>query len=126
MSIFVKKKLYNDPSLKLDGAEIPVVDEYIFLGIIFYKKLTFIPHLKYLKMKCNKTLQLLRVMAHKEWGADQNMLLLLYISLITSKLDYGSIIYRSDVENPALADTSSSAWEFSSTFNSSAPLANPR
>ena len=77
-SIFVKKKLHNDPSLKLDGVEIPVVDEYKFLGIIFNKKLTFIPPLKYLKMKCNKTLQLLCVEAHKEWGADQNMLLLLY------------------------------------------------
>ena len=32
----------------------------------------------------------------------------------------------SDVVNPALADASSSAWEFSPTFNSSALLANPR
>ena len=30
-----------------------------------------------------------------------------------------------DVANPALADTSSSAWEFSPTFNSSALLVNP-
>ena len=45
-------------------------------------------------MKCNKTLQLLHVVAHKEWGADRNMLLL-NRSLIRSKLDYGSIIYRS-------------------------------
>ena len=88
-----KKKLHNDPSLKLSGIEIPVVDEYRFLGIIFDKKLTFIPHLKYLKMKCNKTMQLLHVVAHKEWGADQNtLLLLLYRSLIRSKLDYGIII----------------------------------
>ena len=95
VSIFVKKKLHNDPSLKLHGVEIPVIDECKFLGIIFDKKLTFIPHLKYLKMKCNKTLQLLCVVAHKECRADQNMLLLLYRSLIRSKLDYGSIIYRS-------------------------------
>ena len=60
----------NNCSLKLDGVEIPVVDEYKFLGIIFNKRLTFIPYLKYLKMKCNKTLQLLRVVAYKEWGAD--------------------------------------------------------
>ena len=46
-------------------------------------------------MRGNKTLLLLRVVAHKEWGADQNTLLLLYRSLIRSKLDYGSIIYRS-------------------------------
>ena len=62
VSIFIKKKkkkkLHNDPSLKLDGVEIPVVYEYKFLGIIFDKKLTVIPHLKYLKMKYNKTFQL--------------------------------------------------------------------
>ena len=66
-------------------------------GDIFEKKMTFIPHLKYLKIKCNKTLKLLCVVAHKEWGADQNtlLLLLLYRSLIRSKLDDGSIIYWS-------------------------------
>ena len=72
MSIFVAKKIHNDPSLKLDGSEIPVVDEYKFLGIIFDKKLMLIPYLKYLKTKCNKTLQLLHVVTHKEWGADQD------------------------------------------------------
>ena len=35
-------------------------------------------------------------------------------------------ISGSDVMNPALADASSSAWEFSPTFNSSALLVNPR
>ena len=40
-------------SLNLDSSEIPVVDEYKFQGIIFDKKLTFVPHLKYLKTKCN-------------------------------------------------------------------------
>ena len=33
-----KNKLHNDPSLKLDISEIPVVNEYKFLGIIFEKK----------------------------------------------------------------------------------------
>ena len=90
-----QKKLHNDPSLKLDGSAIPVEDEYKFLAMIFDKKLIFIPYLKYLKTKCNKTLQLLHVVAHKEWGVDQNTLLLFYKSLIRSKLDYISFIYWS-------------------------------
>ena len=90
-----KKKLDNDPSLKLDSSEIPVVDEHKFLGIIFDKKLTFILHLKYLKTKCNKTLQRLHAVAHKEWGADRKTLLLLYRSLIRLWLDYSNFIYRS-------------------------------
>ena len=41
--------LQNDPVLKLDGVEIPVVDQYKFVGVIFDRKLSFIPHINYLK-----------------------------------------------------------------------------
>ena len=87
--------LHNDPVLKLDGVEIPVVDQYKFLGIIFDRKLSFIPHINYLKAKCQKALQLLRVVAHTDWGADKLTLLKLYRSLVRSKLDYGCFIYGS-------------------------------
>ena len=87
--------LHNDPVLKLDGVEIPVVDQYKFLGIIFDRKLSFIPHINHLKAKCQKALQLLRVVAHTDWGADKLTLLKLYRSLVRSKLDYGCFIYGS-------------------------------
>ena len=87
--------LHNDPVLKLDGVEIPVVDQYKFLGVIFDRKLSFIPHINYLKAKCHKALQLLRVVAHTDWGADKSTLLKLYKSLVLSKLDYGCFIYGS-------------------------------
>ena len=87
--------LHNDPVLKLDGVEIPVVDQNKFLGVIFDKKLSFIPHIHYLKVKCHKALQLLRVVEHTDWGADKSTLLKLYRSLVRSKLDYGCFIYGS-------------------------------
>ena len=87
------RKMYNHPTLKLDGSEIPVVNQYKFLGIIFHKKLSFTPHIQYLKDKCNKTLKLLHIIAHKDWGADQHTLLKLYRTLIHSKIDYGCVIY---------------------------------
>ena len=59
------------------------------------KKLNFIPHINYIKTKCNKALQLLRVIAHTKWGADKNTLLKLYRSLIRSKIDYSCFIYQS-------------------------------
>ena len=31
----------------------------------------FIPHIKKLKAKCQKALNLLRVVAHTDWGADR-------------------------------------------------------
>ena len=51
------RKMDNNPTLKLDWSEIPVVDQYKFLCVIFDKKLSFILHIQYLKDKCNKTLK---------------------------------------------------------------------
>ena len=38
---------------------------------------------------------MMKVLSHTTWGADRTTLLLLYRSLIRSKLDYGSIVYGS-------------------------------
>jgi len=89
------RKFHSDPQLLLNGSPIPVVEEVKFLGIIFDKKLSFLPHLRYLKNKCSKALNLLRVVAHTSCGADQQTLLHLYRSVIRSKLDYGCIVYGS-------------------------------
>ena len=86
------RKVHDDPELYLYGSLIPVVEDFKFLGIIFDHKLSFIPQIKYLKAKCLKALNLLKVLSHTNWGADRTVLLQLYRSLIRSKLDYGSII----------------------------------
>ena len=79
----------------LYGSLIPVVEDFKFLGVLFDLKLSFIPHIKHLKAKCLKALNLLKVLSHTDWGADRTVLLQLYRSLIRSKLDYGSIVYGS-------------------------------
>ena len=89
------RKVHNDPELNLYGSLIPVVEDFKFLGVLFDRKLSFIPHIKYLKAKCLKALNLLKVLSHTDWGADRTVLLQLYRSLIRSKLDYGSIVYGS-------------------------------
>ena len=89
------RKQHDDLVLTLYGSPIPVVQEYKYLGLIFDKKLSFIPHIKYLKAKCLKSLNILKVLSHTTWGADRTTLLQLYRSLIRSKLDYGSIVYGS-------------------------------
>ena len=53
------RKPHPDPMLNLYGAAIPVVQEVKFLGLIFDSKLSFLPHLRYLKKKCIKALNLL-------------------------------------------------------------------
>ena len=89
------RKQHDDPVLHLYGSLIPVVEESKFLGILFDRKLSFIPHIKYLKAKGLKALNLLKVLSHTSWGADRTTLLKLYRSLVRSKSDYGCIIYGS-------------------------------
>ena len=89
------RKLHDDPELYLYESPIPVVEEFKFLGVIFDRKLSFIPHIKYLKAKWLKAMNLLEVLSHTKWGVDRTVLLQLYRSMIRSKFDYGSIVYGS-------------------------------
>ena len=97
------RKAHDDPVLTLDGTPIPMVEETKFLGVIFGvifdKKITFVPHIKKLKAKCQKALNLLRIVAHTDWVTDRKVLLHLYRTIVRSKLDYGSIVYRSARES---------------------------
>ena len=70
--------IHAEPDLKLYGASIPVVTEAKFLGVVFDRKLTFAAHIRHLKDRCMKALNLQRVVAHKDWGADCTTLLKLY------------------------------------------------
>ena len=92
---FCPDKKCMDPVLKLDNDPIQFVKEAKFLGLIWDTKLTFEPHIKYLKARCHKSLNILKVLSRTEWGADQTTLLKLYRSLVRSKLDYGCLVYGS-------------------------------
>ena len=97
-----KKKGNYDPVLKLGESTIEFVKENKFLGLIWDTKLTFKPHIQYLRKKCFKVLNIIKVLSHQEWGADTNTLLKLYQSLVRSKVDYGSIVYRNADEKSVL------------------------
>ena len=86
-----QRKMHNNPTLNLGGSEIPVVDQYKFLSVIFDKKLSFIPHIQYLKEKCSKILKLLHVIAHRLECRPAHLAKIL--CLIRSKIDYGYFIH---------------------------------
>ena len=86
MHICQKRVIHLDPQLFLDKSPIPVVEETKYLGVIFDRKLSFIPHLKYVKNKALKALNILKVIGNTEWEADRKVMLRLYGSLIRSKL----------------------------------------
>ena len=88
-----------DPFLMLGEQKIEVVEKTKFLGLIWDSKLNFKAHIEYIKKKCMKAMNILRVLAHSDWGADQSTLLHLYRALVRSKLDYGCIVYGSARES---------------------------
>ena len=90
-----RRGLHPHPSLTLNGQPIPVVEKTKFLGLIFDSKLNFKPHIDYLRAKCEKAINLLRVVSKMDWGADRKVLLRLYRSLVRSRLDYGASVYGS-------------------------------
>ena len=90
-----KNGLQPEPNLKLYGQHLPVEEQVKFIGLFFDRKPNFIPHIKHMKDKCRKALQLLRVISSKDWGGDWTTLLTIYRSHIRSKLDYGCFVYGS-------------------------------
>ena len=68
------RKLHTDPELYLNGHKIPRVNQAKFLGVIFDKMLTFLPHIEHPKDKCLKALNLLKVVSGSEWGVDRKVL----------------------------------------------------
>ena len=55
----------------------------------------FLPHLRALRTKTQKALNLIKVVAAKGWEADRLAKTTLYRALVRSKLDYGSMVYGS-------------------------------
>ncbi|GFX75859.1 putative RNA-directed DNA polymerase from transposon X-element [Trichonephila clavipes] len=90
-----KRNLHPDPLIHIGNVQIPVVSEVRFLGIIFDCKLTFLPHVLYLRKKCERSLNILKVLSNTLWGADRVSLLRVYPALILLRLDYGCVVYGS-------------------------------
>ena len=84
-----------DPVLKLDNDPIQFIKEAKFLGFDLGYKTYLWTNIKYPKARCQKSLNILKVLSRTDWSADQISLLKLYRSLVRSKLDYGCIIYGS-------------------------------
>ncbi|GBO21011.1 hypothetical protein AVEN_136294-1, partial [Araneus ventricosus] len=92
---FCKRPLHPVPELFLSGVPIRFQDNYKFLGIVFDKRLTFLPHIASLRKRCLRSLNILRTLSNTSWGADRSCLLRVYRSIIRSMIDYGSVVYGS-------------------------------
>jgi ribonuclease HI len=87
------KYISNDANLYLNGQKVKTCAEAKFLGLTFDRKLTWNPHIKSLRERCFKQLNLLRSLTKHTWGADLPSMLMLYRGLILSRIDYGCEAY---------------------------------
>ena len=91
----LSSSLVSLPDLYLENNLLPYSNSTRFLGWVWDKKLTWVPHINKLKAQCAKLLNLLRSLTSQTWGADQYCRLKLHRMFIRSKLHYGCIVYDS-------------------------------
>ncbi|XP_023240492.1 uncharacterized protein LOC111638941 [Centruroides sculpturatus] len=94
-----RRGLHLDTEIQLNGDKITMVNDAKFLGVYFDHKLTFLLHVRNLKSRCLKSLNLSKVLCCSSWGADKVSMLRIYRALVCSKLDYGCIVYGSARES---------------------------
>ena len=90
-----KRKFHPDPTLTIYHSQIPVVSQIKFLGIIFDNKLNFKAHIDYICQKCEKAMNLLKVVSKMDWGADRNILMRRYCAFVHSRMEYGCAVFSS-------------------------------
>ncbi|GBL91053.1 hypothetical protein AVEN_184435-1 [Araneus ventricosus] len=90
-----KRNIHLDPVIHIQNVAIPIVDDIRFLGVIFDRKLTFLPHILHLRKRCERSLNILKVLSKTSWGADRTSLLRIYQVVILSRIDYGCMVYGS-------------------------------
>ena len=87
-----KRKPHPDPTLTIYDSQIDIVSQTNFLGVIFDNKLNFEAHINYMRQKCEKAMNLLKVVAKIDWGADRSVLM---FSFVHSRLEYGCAVFSS-------------------------------
>lgn len=92
--IFTKKRNQKKLQIKIGHNDIPSHNKIKILGIIFDSKLNWILHLKHLKNSITKKLNIIKIISHTTWGGESSTLLKIYRALISSRTDYGSIIFK--------------------------------
>lgn len=91
--IFTKKRKNTPLQATLNNKVYDIKDTVHFLGLTMDKKLLWKNHIHNIVTKCEKALNILKMVTHLSWGADPNISILLYKSYVRSVMDYGAIFY---------------------------------
>lgn len=81
--------------LFIKNSAIEFYESVKFLGLHFDQHLNWKIHIKQVKAKALKALNILKKLSHTTWGADRETMLKLYKTTVLPILEYGSQIYSS-------------------------------
>ncbi|GBN30750.1 hypothetical protein AVEN_188964-1 [Araneus ventricosus] len=96
-------RAYLDPTIHIRNATFQWLTEIKFLGIIFDRKLTFLPHILHLRKNCDRSLNILESDSQYFLGADRTSLPM--YKHILSCIDYGfSMVYGSCSVSPSYVE----------------------
>ena len=93
--IFTRRRYLDPPNIYFDGFLLPFVDNATYLGIILDPKLRWLPHIVSLVSFGSRWANFLRAVTGTWWGSHPTTLLLIYKSIIRSKLEYGCFLFSS-------------------------------
>ena len=97
---FYRRRSCPDLIVRMYGELIAVEPCVKFLGVYMDgSRLTYKHHFKILRERCFKAMNVLKCVSRTSYGADRSTHLLLYRTLIPSKLDYACFVYDSVCES---------------------------
>ena len=91
MLFYSKRSLPPIPPIKINGTNVEFVQKFKYLGITLDSTcLSWKPHIQELAYTSKKRANILKAFSARSWGADKKILIMLYKSLVLSKLNYGA------------------------------------
>jgi ribonuclease HI len=83
----------DDPLLFIAGQRLRTVPHFTLLGVTFDYKMRWHRHIASVTASCSRLKNLFSIIAKTRYGPSTKTLILLYKSLVQSKIDYGLIAY---------------------------------
>ncbi|KYN21465.1 Gag-Pol polyprotein [Trachymyrmex cornetzi] len=84
-----KKSIIEFQPPKVNGRDIPVLDECKFLGVWFDRRMTGKTHLKYIVEKGKRVINIMTSLSGVWWGSNPQALLTIYRAVFRGSIEYG-------------------------------------
>ena len=112
-------------SLKYEGKQLAKEDNPVYLGVTLDQRMTLEKHMRNVKEKASRRLNIVKKLASTTWGADKNTLRQLYLGYVRSSMEYNLALQSisSDTNRAALDKVESSALHFIAGAMKSTPTA---